>query len=500
MAVAKIISSTQNNTKEIPEYRLAPSNLEAEQWVLGAVLCNNEMLLKVSDFLLPEHFYSPAHGLIYSHILKFADRGLVASPVTLKNYMDQEPMLADQGGSAYLATLAGMSGNIFGLKDYAQSIYEASLRRQLIALGQDVVEESYTANVEQSPMQIVEQAEHKLYSLASSGEYEKGFQPLTSALTESIRRAENALQYQDSISGIPTAFRDLDKLLGGLHDSDLLILAARPSMGKTALAVNVAYNAAKYFHAQHKLNNAEPQALKSVGFFSLEMSAEQLATRMLSMATDLGSSDIRRGRIDPKRGDLEKLLEGNRQLAELPFFIDDTPALTIAAVRTRARRLKRKYNLGLLVVDYLQLLRGVGKAGSENRVQEVSEITQGLKAIAKELNIPVLALSQLSRAVESRDDKRPQLSDLRESGSIEQDADVVMFIFREAYYIERKKPNEDSDKFPAWFEEMQKVNNLAEVMIAKHRNGAIGNVTMHFDGLTTRFGNHDGQHFAQPLE
>ena len=490
MAVAKIIPSA---SKELPEYRLAPSNLEAEQWVLGAILCNNEMLLKVSDFLLPEHFYSPAHGLIYSHILKFADRGLVASPVTLKNYMDQEPMLAEQGGSAYLATLAGMSGNIFGLKDYAQSIYEASLRRQLIALGQDVMEESYTANVEQSPMQIVEQAEHKLYSLASSGEYEKGFQPLTSALTESIRRAENALQYQDSISGIPTAFRDLDKLLGGLHDSDLLILAARPSMGKTALAVNVAYNAAKYFHAQHKLNSAEPQALKSVGFFSLEMSAEQLATRMLSMATDLGSSDIRRGRIDPKRGDLEKLLEGNRQLAELPFFIDDTPALTIAAVRTRARRLKRKYNLGLLVVDYLQLLRGVGKAGSENRVQEVSEITQGLKAI-------VLALSQLSRAVEMNKPAIPKLAHLRESGSIEQDADVVMFIFREAYYIERKKPNEDSDKFPAWFEEMQKVNNLAEVMIAKHRNGAIGNVTMHFDGLTTRFGNHDGQHFAQPHE
>lgn len=494
MEVVKISSASKSSE---PSYRLAPSNLEAEQYVLGAILSNNEVLLKVSDFLLPDHFYSPAHNLIYTHILKFVDRGLVASPVTLKSYMDNEPMLSEQGGSAYLATIAGMAGNIFGIKDYAQSIYEAAIRRQLIALGQEVVEESYATTLEQTPMQIVEQAEQKLYSLASSGEYEKGFQPLTEALTESIRRAEMALKFQDSISGIPTAFRDLDKLLGGLHDSDLLILAARPSMGKTALAVNLAFNAAKYFLAQHKLPSDEPVPLKSVGFFSLEMSSEQLATRMLSMATDLGSSDIRRGRIDPKRGDLEKLLEGNRQLAELPFFIDDTPALTISAVRTRARRLKRKYNLGLLVVDYLQLLRGTAKNAGENRVQEVSEITQGLKAIAKELNIPVMALSQLSRAVENRDDKRPQLSDLRESGSIEQDSDVVMFIFREAYYVERKKPNEDSEKFPAWFEEMQKVNNQAEVMIAKHRNGPIGNVTLHFDGMTTRFGNHDKPPYEQ---
>lgn len=495
MEVVKI--SLANKQNESPSYRLAPSNLEAEQYVLGAILSNNEILLKVSDFLIPDHFYSPAHNLIYTHILKFVDRGLVASPVTLKSYMDQEPMLAEQGGSAYLATIAGMAGNVFGIKDYAQSIYEAALRRQLIALGQEVVEESYATTLEQTPMQIVEQAEHKLYSLASSGEYEKGFQPLTEALTESIRRAEMALKFQDSISGVPTAFRDLDKLLGGLHDSDLLILAARPSMGKTALAVNLAFNAAKFFLAQHKLPSDEPVPLKSVGFFSLEMSSEQLATRMLSMATDLGSSDIRRGRIDPKRGDLEKLLEGNRQLAELPFYIDDTPALTISAVRTRARRLKRKYNLGLLVVDYLQLLRGTAKNAGENRVQEVSEITQGLKAIAKELNIPVMALSQLSRAVENRDDKRPQLSDLRESGSIEQDADVVMFIYREAYYVERKKPNEDSEKFPAWFEEMQKVNNLADVLVAKHRNGPIGTVTLHFDGMTTRFGNHDKQHHEQ---
>lgn len=494
--MAEVVKITNKNTLE-QSYRLAPSNLEAEQYVLGAILCNNEVLLKISDFLQPDHFYSPAHNLIYTHILKFVDRGLIASPVTLKSYMDQEPMLAEQGGSAYLATIAGMAGNVFGIKDYAQSIYEAALRRQLIALGQEVVEESYASTLEQTPMQIVEQAEHKLYSLASSGEYEKGFQPLTEALTESIRRAEMALKFQDSISGIPTAFRDLDKLLGGLHDSDLLILAARPSMGKTALAVNLAFNAAKFFLAQHKLPSDEPVPLKSVGFFSLEMSSEQLATRMLSMATDLGSSDIRRGRIDPKRGDLEKLLEGNRQLAELPFFIDDTPALTISAVRTRARRLKRKYNLGLLVVDYLQLLRGTSKNAGENRVQEVSEITQGLKAIAKELNIPVMALSQLSRAVENRDDKRPQLSDLRESGSIEQDSDVVMFIFREAYYVERKKPNEDSEKFPAWFEEMQKVNNQAEVMIAKHRNGPIGNVTLSFDGMTTRFGNHDKPQYEQ---
>lgn len=477
-------TETQNAT-----YREAPYNAEAEQLVLGAILCNNESLLKVADFLLPDHFYVPAHTKIYQAIQQYTDRGLVASPVTLKSVMDQEIALSELGGSAYLAQLAGMGSSAFALKDYGQTIYDHAVRRQLIAIGGELTERSFTPSIDETPTQIIEQAENRLFSLATLGDSEKSFEPLTKGLTESITRAEHAIQYHDNVSGIPTGFVDLDRLLGGLHDSDLLILAARPSMGKTALAVNLAYNAAKSFLEKHK-NSTDGEEMKSVGFFSLEMSSEQLATRMLAMETELSSSDIRRGRLDAKKGDLQRLIEGNKVLAELPFFIDDTPALSISAARTRARRLKRKHNLGLLVIDYLQLLRGVGRAGQENRVQEVSEITQGLKAIAKELNIPVLALSQLSRAVESRDDKRPQLSDLRESGSIEQDADVVLFIYRDAYYLERKKPAEGTEGFHAWQEEMAKVNNVADILVAKHRNGAIGNIQLFFEGMTTRFGNY----------
>ncbi len=482
-------------------YRELPHNSEAEQLVLGMLLVSNEDYLKIGDYLTAEHFYDPVHAKIFTAIISYIDRGLQASPVTLKSHFEQDESLKEYGGAVYLAQVAGLASGILNIRDFAREVYELALRRKLISIGTDVVNEAHAPDVDLSAQDLIEGAEEQLYNLANTGEGERIFQPLKSSLAEAIERAHKA-QSQDSISGVPTGFVDLDRLLGGMQDSDLLILAARPSMGKTALAVNIALHGAQAFarqFAQGKDNAAAKgeefldTQPKSVGLFSLEMSAEQVAARMLSMETGIGSNDIRRGRLDNKRGDYEKLIEANKALYNLPFFIDDTPALSIAALRTRARRLKRKHHLGLIVIDYLQLMRG-SKTTGDNRVQEVSEITQGLKAIAKELNIPVLALSQLSRQVETRDDKRPQLSDLRESGSIEQDADVVMFIFREAYYVERRKPAEGSEKFDQWVQDMEKVNNLAEVMIAKHRNGPIANVTLFFDKMTTRFKDYDAEH------
>jgi len=491
--------------KEETPYRELPYNAEAEQVLLGSILTNNELLNRIADFLTAEHFYEPVHKRIYEAISRYLERGLAATPVTLKTQFDKDEALVDIGGATYLTKLAGLSTGIINVLDYARIIYDLSLRRSLIEIGGDLVNDAYKDD-ETTPLAAdqIEKVEHRLFSLASEGLSERAFQHLKSSLAEAIIRAEFALKNQGGISGVPTGLLDLDKLLGGMHKSDLIIIAARPSMGKTALAINVALNAADAFlkEQQHKKETeTEPDFVekeknlpKSIGFFSLEMSAEQIASRLLSMKSGINSSNIRRGRLDKDKREFQKLVEANQELYQLPFFIDETPAISISALRTRARRLKRKHNLGLLVVDYLQLIRGVGDAGKANRVQEVSEITQGLKAIAKELDIPVVALSQLSRQVETRDDKRPQLADLRESGTIEQDADVVMFIYREAYYVEREKPQEASEKFPAWQEKMEKINNIAEIMVAKHRNGPIGNVELFFDKFLTTFGNLDKGH------
>ncbi len=473
------------------EYRELPYNIEAEQILLGAILIDNEQLHKVEDFLLAEHFFEPAHQCIYTHIQKLMARGLLANPVTLKGVLDKEEVLKDLGGASYLAKLSGLAAGIVYVKDYGQTVYDLALNRGLIRVGQDIVEDVYSEK-ELSASEQIEQAEHQLFMLASDGSSDRHFTPVKTSLTEAINRAEFALKQQGEISGVPTGFTDLDRLLGGLHDSDLVILAGRPSMGKTALAVNVALNAAQILKERYeKADETSAEPMQSVGIFSLEMSAEQIAARLLSMETGISSNDIRRGRLDESKGEFEKLVQGNRALYELPIFIDDTPALTISAVRSRARRLKRKHNLGLLVIDYLQLLRGVGGASRDSRVQEVSEITQGLKAIAKELNVPIIALSQLSRAVEQRDDKRPQLSDLRESGSIEQDSDIVMFIYREQYYLERTRPADGTDELEAWMEKngerWMHTRNKAEIIVSKHRSGPIGNVHLLFESATTQF-------------
>lgn len=473
-------------------YRLMPHNLEAEQGLLGALLVDNRSLEKISDFLKDIHFYAPAHQRIYGAILKLVDRGQTASPVTLKGYFEKDEDLTHIGGAEYLADLAASVVNIVNVKDYARAVYDLYLRRELIALGEDIVTESFDHSVDRDAVNTIETAENRLFNLAEIGDVRGGFQTLRNSVLTAIQIAEKAYKTQGHVTGVTTGLRDLDQKLGGMHPSDLLILAGRPSMGKTALATNIAFNAANRYAETGGKEGA------IVGFFSLEMSSDQLATRILADQSGISGDSIRKGQI--REDDFQRFVAASQKLAQVPLYIDDTPALSISAVRTRARRLKRQHGLGMLVIDYLQLLHGTGaKQGLDNRVIEVSEITRGLKAIAKELQIPVLALSQLSRAVEQRDDKRPMLSDLRESGSIEQDSDVVMFVYREQYYLERAEPaqkiEEGNDRFlerhQKWQERCSEVHNTAEVIVAKQRHGPIGIERLFFDPNLTRFADLD---------
>ncbi len=468
-------------------FRQAPSNIDAEQALLGAILVNNDAIQHLGDSLHPEHFFEPLHGRIFDAIQKFNNKGLNANPVTLKHYFDQDEALADIGGGAYLTKLAAAAIHVINIADYSNMIYDLALKRQLIGIGEEMVNVAYEHQIDIPATSQIESAEQRLFNLSVEGTGDRGFRAIKHSLIGAIKQAEFAFKH-DGVVGVTTGLIDMDKMLGGLQKSDLLILAGRPSMGKTALATNIAYNAAKWMADHVRENNLPQKEMGSVGFFSLEMSAEQLSTRLLSSASRLNSSSIFKGTISSE--EFNHLVRTSNEMAALPFFIDDTPALSIAGLRTRARRLKRMHNLKLLVVDYLQLLRGSNQKASDGRVQEVSEITQGLKAIAKELDIPVIALSQLSRAVEQRPDKRPQLSDLRESGSIEQDADVVMFVYREEYYVGREEPPMDkADLYAKWQADMERVHNMADVIIAKHRNGPIGNVQLRFNGNLTQFEN-----------
>jgi replicative DNA helicase len=465
----------------IPE-RNPPHNDEAEMALLGAMLHNNRAFERVADFLKPEHFSSRVHGRIFEAIGKLIDRGLIADPITLKQYFEADADLTEIGGYAYLMRLAGSVASIVNAEDYGRTVHDLHLRRQLISLGEDMVNDAYRDDLDNEAGSQIEVAEQRLFNLASTGEIESGLQEFSVALKASIDAANAAFRREGQLAGVPSGFTDLDKLLGGLHPSDLLILAGRPSMGKTALATNIA------FHAARTVEDTDANRNHIVAFFSLEMAAEQLATRILAEQTAIPSERIRRGELS--NDDFERLVVVSQELERLPLYIDDTPALTIAALRTRARRLKRSPGLSMIVVDYLQLMHGTNSARNENRVQELSEITRGLKTVAKELNVPVVALSQLSRAVENREDKRPQLADLRESGSIEQDADVVMFVYRDEYYLARKEPREGTPEHVTWQEEMEKVHKLAEVIIGKQRHGPIGKVTLQFEGETTRFSNY----------
>ncbi|RFP89489.1 replicative DNA helicase [Rhodobacteraceae bacterium 63075] len=462
-----------------------PHSIEAEQQLLGALLTNNDVYDKIASIITSKHFYDPVHARIYETAAARITRNNLASPVTLKAFFEDDEGLKELGGAAYLARLAGAAISAFAVRDYAQMIYDLAVRRDLIALGQEISARAAKVEVDSEPREQIVEAEQKLYQLAEQGQAESGFQSFLKAVTDAVNVANAAYQRDGGLAGIATELADMDKMLGGLHKSDLLILAGRPSMGKTSLATNIAFNVAKAYK-RGKLPDGAEGAVDGgvVGFFSLEMSAEQLAGRILAEASEISSHKIRQGDLD--EGEFRRFVDAAKELEACPLFIDDTAAIPIAQLAARARRLKRTHGLDLLIVDYLQLVRGQ----SENRVQEIGEISMGLKAIAKELNIPVVALSQLSRQVESRDDKRPQLSDLRESGSIEQDADVVMFVFREEYYVEREKPSDhELDKMAEWQERMSRLHGKAEVIIGKQRHGPIGTVELSFESQFTRFGN-----------
>ena len=464
-----------------------PHSVEAEQQLLGAILTNNDVFDRVAAIIGAQHFFDPVHARIYDIAAARISKNNLASPVTLKAFMEDDEGLKDLGGPAYLARLAGGAISAFAVKDYAQMIYDLAVRRDLIQLGRDISDKAARMDVSSEPKAQIVEAEQALYALAEQGQVESGFQSFLKAVTDAVNVANAAYQRDGGLAGISTGLIDMDKKLGGLHRSDLLILAGRPSMGKTSLATNIAFNIAKAYK-RGLLPDGSEGAVDGgvVGFYSLEMSAEQLAARILSEASEVPSEQIRRG--DMTEAEFRRFVDAAKALEACPLYIDDTPALPIAQLAARARRLKRTHGLDVLMVDYLQLVRGTGK--SENRVNEISEITMGLKAIAKELDIPVIALSQLSRQVESRDDKRPQLSDLRESGSIEQDADVVMFVFREEYYKEREKPGDhDLEAMAKWQEEMERLHGRAEVVIGKQRHGPIGTVDLSFEGRFTRFGN-----------
>ena len=491
METALDISHTRagEDARDEPDYRQAPHNLEAEMALLGAILVNNEACDRVAGFLQPEHFHEALHARIYEAASILIRGGKLASPVTLKTYFDNDETLAEIGGPAYLARLAASATTIINAEEYGRTVYELAQRRQLINIGTDIVNDSFDTQVDTTTRDLIEQAEQSLYEIAESGRFGQGFQPFGTALTQSIDMAAAAYQRDGGLSGLSCGLKDLDERMGGLQSSDLIILAARPAMGKSSLAANIAYHVAKNFDAEH--NPDGTVHVKNggvVAFFSLEMSSEQLATRIISEQSGISSEKIRRGKIDEQ--EFHKLVEVSQELQSLPLYLDDTGGLAIAQVAARARRLKRQRGLGLIIIDYLQLLTGSSRRSSENRVQEITEITTSLKALAKELNVPIMALSQLSRQVENRDDKRPQLADLRESGSIEQDADVVMFIYREEYYLARKEPRAGSAEHIEWQEEMDRTHGLAEVIIGKQRHGPTGTVPLQFDANLTRFSNY----------
>ena len=456
-----------------------PANLEAEQALLGSILVNNDIIDEVSTIVNSSIFYDPAHIKIYEVIESLNNKGMIANPITLKNFFEKDNMLNEVGGTEYLVKLTRFSGSAKQAIDYAKIIHEMYLRRELVLISDKLSADTLNANShDQNAENIIEGTEKSLFDLAERGSFSQSFLKFNEALDQTIEMATLAMKSDQGIVGVPTGLTDLDEKLGGLHKSDLVILAGRPGMGKTALATNIAYHAAQ--------NILGRQEKSSIAFFSLEMSSEQLSTRILSEQARIKSDDIRRGKVT--ESEINRYIETSRNIYNLPLYIDETPAITIATLSNRARRIKRLFGLSLIVVDYIQLMRAPNSSNrSDNRVQEVSEITQGLKALAKELKVPVLALSQLSRAVESRDDKKPQLSDLRESGSIEQDADVVMFVYREAYYLENKQPKLGSIEHAEWQSKMNDVNGLADIILGKQRHGPTGTVKVEFEGIYTKF-------------
>ncbi len=465
--------------------RIVPHNLPAEQNLLGAILLDNDVIERIDDRLRAEHFYDPLHGRIFNTMLRLIERGQLANPVTLKSFFTNNDDFADEGAEVYLGELADGVISIAQAPDYARTIHEAHLRRELIGVGDGIVHDASHPDVDVSAQTQIETAEAQLFRLAETDEAGSGLRSFDSVVAASVNQADIARKSDGNLSGSSTGLTDLNNLLGGLHRSDLIILAGRPAMGKTALATNMA------FHSATTTRTGEVAA--PVAFFSLEMASEQLGTRILSERGQIDSESIRRGKLESD--EFDRLITASTEIGSAPFFIDDTPSLSVSQLASRARRLKRTSGLGLIVVDYLQLLTPQLGIRAENRVQEISNISRTLKAIAKELDVPVLALSQLSRAVEQREDKRPNLADLRESGSIEQDADVVMFVYREEYYLGKREPERDmreteeqfNAKNDAYLAKLQAAENKAEIIVAKQRHGPTGSVNVHFEKRFTHF-------------
>lgn len=471
---------------ETPLYREAPNNIEAEQALLGAILINNDAFYRVSDFLKSSHFNEPLHRKIFEVSSELIRMGKMATPVTIKTFLPAEEKVGDMTVARYLVQLAAEAVTIINAADYGRAIYDLATRRALITVGEDMVNIAYDAPVDMSPQAQIEDAERRLFELAETGRYDGGFESFTDAVKTAVDMANAAYMRDGGLSGISTGLRDLDRRMGGLQPSDLIVLAGRPGMGKTSLATNIAFNIAHAYKPAQQADGSFKAADGGViGFFSLEMSSEQLATRIISEQTEIPSSKIRRGEIS--ESDFEKLVACSQTMQKIPLYIDQTGGISIAQLSARARRLKRQRGLDVIVIDYIQLMTGSSKASAQNRVQEITEITTGLKALGKELSVPIIALSQLSRQVESREDKRPQLSDLRESGSIEQDADVVMFVYREEYYLKNKEPKPGTQEHITWEGEMNDARGKAEVIIAKQRHGPTGTVPMAFHGEFTRF-------------
>ncbi len=465
----------ENNLSVVKEnFKELPNNIEAEQSVIGSILVTNEIFDEINTIISNINFYDPMHQKIFNAIENMIYKGMLANPITLKNFFENEK--DELNIPEYLIKITKFSTSVRQAIEYSKIIYDMFVRRELIKISEGIIYNAKENDLETNGKTIIENSEKLLYDLAEKGTFNSSLIKFDDAMKQTIEMASAAYKNEGGIVGVPTGLRDLDDRLGGLHQSDLIIIAGRPSMGKTSLATNIAFNAAQKIQ--------ESGAKSSVAFFSLEMSSEQLSTRIISEQARIGSNDIRRGRISDEQFD--QFLETSKNISELPLFIDETPAISIAAMSNRARRIKRLYGLDLIVVDYIQLMKG-SYNNKDGRVQEISQITQGLKAIAKELGVPVLALSQLSRQVEQRDDHKPQLADLRESGSIEQDADVVMFVYREGYYLQRKEPREATVEHAEWQAKMNEVAHLAEIIIGKQRHGPIGKVTLEFEERFTKF-------------
>ena len=456
------------------DFKELPNNIEAEQAVIGSILVSNEIFDEINTIISYKNFYDPMHQKIFNSIASLIYKGMLANPITLKNYFKEEK--DDLNIPEYLVKITKFSTSTRQAIEYSKIIFDMFVRRELIKISEQTIDTAKLNDLETNGQTIIENSEKLLYELAENGSFNSSLIKFDEALKKTIEMASAAYKNEEGIVGVPTGLKDLDDRLGGLHQSDLIIIAGRPGMGKTALATNIAFNAAQKIQNSGKKTN--------IAFFSLEMSSEQLSTRILAEQSRIKSNDIRRGKISDEQFD--KFLETSKNISELPLYIDETPAINIASLSNRARRIKRLLGLDMIIVDYIQLMKGTFN-NKDGRVQEISEITQGLKAIAKELSIPVVALSQLSRAVEQRDDKKPQLSDLRESGSIEQDADVVMFVYRQSYYLKSKEPRPATVEHAEWQAKMNEVSHLAELIISKQRHGPTGNITLEFEEMFTKF-------------